>query len=312
MADFEVTAAREEWSRSTGGKGPAEAGNTWSEMVTVSHNTHLSPALRIAEDRCITGGLIYEGKLGETRSEFVYLTPKTWGGGSIYGSFCFEAEWKEIATNRALYWVEEKTGYQTPICRFLLSWYDVTHLPVTRYDPELDNGPLRLVDGRWFWLNSVVPEIVVDDPIHTISLLRLTFDTHRDEYCHHTRGANCRERGAGGSGDAHTSFVARLLGDESLGMDDLIVMDGSLTFGVYNGFASLWRRLFGGQSWGGPVADDVVGVDLVSSACLAYHFGDRDRARRLIGQMDTEARADRLFLEAIRTRLSFPTFNWND
>lgn len=75
----------------------------WREMTTVWHNTHLTPAVRIAQDRRITGGLIYDGKLRDTRTEVVYLTQKYWPDGNIYGSFCFEVEWAEIAKNRALY-----------------------------------------------------------------------------------------------------------------------------------------------------------------------------------------------------------------
>ena len=299
-----------EWSRVAAGVGTPGVDPAWSEMTTVWHNTHLTPALRIAEDRRISGGLIYEGKLRDTRTEVVYLTPKTWGGGSIYGSFCFEASWKEIAEGRNLYWVEENTTYQNPISRFLLSWNDVEHLPVTHYDPKCDVGPLRRVGDKWFWLNTSVPEIVVDDPVYTTSMLRLTFDTHREGYCHPTRGWSCRERGAGGSIDAQASFMARILSDPALGMEDLMVKDGVLGFSMTSGLTTLYRRLMGKQSWGGPVADDTIGMDAFTSACLAYHLGDRERGRRLLGLVDTEERAERLFLEAIRSRFGVPTFNW--
>lgn len=299
-----------EWSRVAAGVGTPGVAPAWSEMTTVWHHTHLTPALRIAEDRKISGGLIYEGKLRDTRTEVVYLTPKTWGGGSIYGSFCFEASWKEIAKGRNLYWVEENTTYQNPISRFLLSWNDVEHLPVTHYDPERDVGPLRQIGDKWFWLNTIVPEIVVDDPVYTTSMLRLTFDTHREGYCHPTRGWSCCERGAGGSMDAQASFMARVLSDHSLGMEDLMVKDGVLGFSMISGLTTLYRRLMGKQSWGGPVADDTIGMDAFTSACLAYHLGDRERGRRLLGLIDTEERAERLFLEAVRSRFSVPTFNW--
>lgn len=307
-----AAAAALEWSRSTVSHGAPGVDKAWFDLETVWHNTHLSPALRIAEDRRISGGLIYEGKLQQTRTEVVYLTPKTWGGGSIYGSFCFEAVWSEIAKGRKLYWVEENASYQNPISRFLLSWYDVSHLPVTPYDPVHDTGPLRRVGDKWWWLSTTVPEIVVDDPLYTISLLQLKFDTHRDGYCHHTRGNSCREKGVGGSWDAQTSFLARLLADPSLGMEDLLVRDGGFTHGVYGGLSTLYRRLFSGQSWAGPVDDDERGLDCVTAACVAYHLGDRPRAKRLLGMLDAEGRAERLFLEAIRSRFAFPTFNWMD
>jgi hypothetical protein len=155
-----------------------------------------------------------------------------------------------------------------------------------------------------------VPEIVVDDPVYTTSMLRLTFDTHREGYCHPTRGSSCRERGAGGSIDAQASFMARILSDPTLGMEDLMVKDGVLGFSMTSGLTTLHRRLIGKQSWCGPVADDTIGMDVFTSACLAYHLGDRERGRRLLGLIDTEERAERLFLEAIRDRFGVPTFNW--
>ena len=44
-------------------------------------------------------------------------------------------------------------------------------------------------------------------------------------------------------------------------------------------------------------------------ACMAYHVGHRDEAKRLICMIDTEDRANRVFQEMIRTRLAFPTFD---
>lgn len=302
----------EEWSRSTAGIGAPGADPLWSEMTMVWHNTHLTPALRIAEDHRIAGGLIYEGKLRETRTEVVHVTPKTWGGGSIYGSFCFETAWTDLAASRKLYWVEENHSYANPICRFLLSWYDVGHLPVVPYDPETHDGPLRLVNGKWFWLSTIVPEIVVDDPIYTSTVTQLTFDRHREDYCHYTRSQSCREMGVSGSGAAQASFVARLVGGGALGMEQLIVRDGTLTAGVYNALQSLWGSLFKRHEWGGAIADDLIATDAISGACLAHHLGDPDRAKRLMSLIDTEERAERLFLDLIRTRLDFPAFKWLD
>jgi hypothetical protein len=300
------------WERSTAGRGLPGSDPAWSEMETVWHNTHLVPAIRIGQDRRISGGLIYDGKLRQSRTEVVYVTPKPWGGGSIYGSFCFQMEWVEIAKGRQLYWVEENLAHENPISRFLLSWNDVSALPVTPYDPTRDNGPLRLSGDRWFWLSTTVPEIVIDDVIYTISLSRLTFDLHRDGYCHPTRGFSCRERGHRGSTDAQTSFVARLLGDPAVGLEDLLVSDGSLTPGVYGALSTLYRRLLGKRNWGGPIDDYTLATDTVTSACLAYHLGEPDRAKRLLDMIDSDERAETVFRDLIRRRFAFEAFDWQD
>lgn len=179
-------------------------------------------------------------------------------------------------------------------------------------DPENADGPLRLVGGKWYWLSSSVPEIVVVDDIPVVSLTRLAFEKHREIYCHLDRGGSCREKGHSGSLDADVSFVAHLLGSGAMGMDDLMVRDGGFGFGVEGGFTSLWVRLFRGHEWGGPLADDVTAVDAITSACRAYCAGDRDKAKRLMALIDTEERAERLFLDLIRTRFDIPGYTWRD
>lgn len=282
----------------------------WEEFGAVWHYTHMLPAIRIAEDRQISVGLIYDGKLLATRTEVAYLSPKRWGGGSIYGSFCFEASWPKIQQHRKLYWVEENRKYQNPIARFLLSWHDVKDLPVTPYDPTTDDGPLRLVGDKWYWLNTCVPEIVIDDPIPFSQLTRLTFESHRQGYCHHTKSRTCSEMDAAKRIDVQTAFVARLVGGGAIGLEDLMVDGDDFAWGVYNGFSYLWRRMFKANGWGGPIANDVAAADVIGGACLAYHSGDKDQAKRLMALIDTEERAERLFREMIRTRFDFPTFDW--
>jgi hypothetical protein len=282
----------------------------WEEFTGVWHYTHMMPAVRIAEDQQISGRLIYDGKLLATRTEVAYLSPKQWGGGSIYGSFCFEASWPEIHGPRKLYWVEENRSYQNPIARFLLSWNDMTRLPVTPYDPTTDDGPLRLVGDKWYWLKTCVPEIVIDDPVPFSALRRLTFDSHRQGYCHHTKSRSCSEMDAAKRMDVQTSFVARLVGGGAIGLQDLMVDGDDFAWGVRSGFTYLWLRLFKGHSWDGPIADDVGAADLIAGACLTYHAGDVGRAKRLMALIDTEERAERIFRDMIRKRFDFPTFDW--
>lgn len=270
------------------------------------------PAIRIAEDRQISVSLIYDGKLRESRTEVAYLSPKRWGGGSIYGSFCFDVSWAAISEHRKLYWVEANRAFRNPIARFLLSWHDVGRLDVTPYDPTKDNGPLRAVGDKWYWLDSSVPEIVIDDPIPASDLVRLIFDDHRQGYCNYTKNSSCPEMDAGKCLEAQASFIARLLGGGALGLEELMVDGTGFAWGVYGAFQTLWRRLFSKRMWGGPVTADEIALDIIVGACLAYNAGERERAQRLMDLIDTEERAERMFCDLIRARFEFPTFKWDD
>lgn len=272
----------------------------------------MTSALRIAEDRMISGGLIYDGKLRDTRTEVIYFSPNTWGNGSRYGSFQFEINWSTLIDGRSLYWVEAIRDYQIPIYRFLVSRRNVSHLPVQAYDPELDTGPLRRMGDEWYWATGSAAEVVIDEavPVHDIS--RLRFDKHHDDYCSEWwLNGKCPEKGWSGSWNAHAKLVACLLGRPLKTLNQLLVEHDILAFGVESALSQVWVRLINGRKFGGSITDDETATQLILSALLTFHAGDTDGARRIIDLIDTRERAERVLLEAIRQRFDTPSFNWS-
>ena len=127
---------------------------TCTVLSTVHHVTHTGLALRILADGKITRGLIYdESILNDTRTTVVWLSPNSWYDGSRYGCVQFTFDFADIVARRKIYWVEVRK-YKRDAYRFILSDQDLSKLPVTPYDPTTEEGPLRHVNGLWYW-NSV-------------------------------------------------------------------------------------------------------------------------------------------------------------
>lgn len=304
--------AAAEWAPFVEGRGAPAAGGEWSSLETLWHGTHLTAALRIAEDRMIAGGLIYDGKLLETRTEVIYFSPNTWGDGSRYGSFQFEIEWKTLIDGRSLYWVEPIRAYQIPIYRFLVSRHDVRHLPVVPYNPDIDEGPLRRAGDQWFWATGWAAEIVIDEAVPVHDLSRLRFEKHHDNYCSEWwLSGSCREKGWSGSWNAHAKLAACLLGRPLKTLNDLLVENDLVSSGVEGALSQLWVKLIKGAKYGGPISADDAATDLVRAACLTFHAGDLERARRTIGLIDTQERADQALLTAIIQEFGIPSFDWD-
>ena len=125
---------------------------TCSVMDVVHHVTHTGASLRIIEDRKIARGLIYdECSLNDSRTMVVWLSPNRWVNGSRYGNVEFTYDFNSLVEQCKIYWVEVQRRYSPPACRFLITGDNVSHLPVQAYDPKTDEGPLRHVDGLWYW-----------------------------------------------------------------------------------------------------------------------------------------------------------------
>lgn len=300
-----------EWSTMLGGWGAPLVDTRWHRLATLWHSTHLGPTLRIAEDRMISGGLIYDGKLRETRTEVIYFSPTSWTNGSRYGAFQFEIDWGTLIAGRRLYWVETLNNYEHRIYRFLISGADVSHLPVTLYDPERDGGPIRKIGDAWYWASGYAAEVVIDEavPVHDLTALR--FERHHNEYCSDTGISKCPERGFSGSWNAHSLLIAALLGRGLKTLNDLLLEEGNASNAVSDTVHRVWKKLILNNPFAGPVADNDLALDVMASACLVLHGGDAERAKRMANLIDGEARADAALMSIIRSHFGLPDFTWD-
>lgn len=154
------------------------------ELHEVSHVTHIEAALRILKDQNIYTDIITETDiLKEDRIMACWFAPNFWYHGSRYGqvSFVFPAD--ILLKSKRLYWVE-KQAYMTTACRFLVTQnnYD-DHIQLKRYRPKTDNGPLRLINGKYHWNKDISLQLIVDDVISIDLASRIDLIKHHPEFC---------------------------------------------------------------------------------------------------------------------------------
>jgi len=300
-----------EWEEFTVGKQPAgAASDDWEPLTSVRHGTHLTPAVRIAEDRGISAELINDGRLANTRTKAIYLSPNYWHEGSRYGSFEFEVDWAQLSDGRDLYWVEPIKTYGIPIHRFML-----TRRPspagLTPYDPAKDDGPLRLIAGEWFRTSGHACEILVDEDLPLSEITRFRVVTHHEKYCSLGQ-SHCEEAGILKSRRASGRFQGAMLGQGLKSLNILLVENGKPTFDAQIGLSNLSQTLTGKWTSGGMVNDDTSAREVLKGAMLLLSAGDRDGARQLAQLIDTKDRLDRVLLEMIRAHFNTPAWDWDD
>jgi hypothetical protein len=299
---------KSEWEAFTAGlEQPSAASNDWITMSSVRHGTHLTHALRIAEDRKLSAELIYEGRLMTTRTKVIYFSPNTWHDGSRYGTFEFEVDWSDLLQGRHLMWVEPVYSYAIPIHRFMLTRASAV-AGLTSYDPAIDQGPLRLVDGTWLRTRRHAAEIVVDEDVAMSAITSFQLAKHHDFACSLSESA-CSEAGYTGMQRTSGRLAAALMGRGLKSLNSLLTRDGRLTTEAEHGYSGLYFALVGNGSFGGLIADDGAAADLIRAACLLVHAGDREGARRLVQMLDSKERLDRVMLNLARETFDAPTWS---
>ncbi|MGI3901083.1 MAG: hypothetical protein ACRYGP_17405 [Janthinobacterium lividum] len=301
---------KSEWELFVVGKGPPVPSNSsWRPLLAVHHGTHLKAAGRIAEDERIASDLVADGRLASTREKFVFTTPKRWPDGNRYGSFEFELDWLHVIKGRQLYWVESLAGYEVPVFRILASRKDVSALPVVPYDPVADQGPVRLVGTEWYWARDHAAEILLDEDVPLADINTLSFAKHDDKRCSQRPGGSCPEAGAANSWHSHAALMSMLLGRRLTSLDKLLVQNGKFSPGAFNALGWLWFYLGGVRSRTGPLANDAQAADLLRSALLLLHAGDRDGALQVLDLVDAQSRVLQSFEQAIEGHFGVPAWD---
>jgi hypothetical protein len=168
--------------------------NNSAELTTVRHIAHVPHARRIIEDRRVKAGLVYdESRLNTSRISVAWVSANTWALGSIYGTVEFQFAWSDLVANQKIYWVEAMTSYRPPAYRLLLSKRDIASKIIVSYDPEKDEGPLRLKDGKYYWNAAYTSEFMIEDDLLLNRSTGLNFVTHHPDYCRPFR-EGCKDR----------------------------------------------------------------------------------------------------------------------
>ena len=193
-----------------------------SRLRKVMHVTHTLAALRIMEDKRVVRGLIHdESALNAHRTTVTWLSPNHWHWGSRYGNVEFTFEFEAIAAGRSVYWVESIDKYKPTACRFLITDKEVSHLPVTAYDPDTANGPLQRIDGEWWWNSNITLEVMFEGNLDLAQCCGLDFVKHNANMCA-TDFNTCTEKGDNGD-RAAARVVAGILSRHLNIVDHLLV-----------------------------------------------------------------------------------------
>ena len=263
---------------------------TCTVMDIVHHVTHTPAALRIVEDGKIARGLIYdECALNDSRTTVVWLSPNEWYWGSRYGSVQFTFDFKDLVKGRKVYWVEAQTGYKPPACRFLISDQEVKHLPVQLYDAAREEGPLRYVDGVWYWNHSLTGEFLLEASLLTSECRKVDFIRHHAQFC---AIGGCSDQGKEGDGAAGR-VIAYILSRKTGVIDAPLIVTAPkkvLSSAVERGLSRICMALGAiSGKLNGPLNSNTSVDAALRAAMLQYAEGERNAAVetvKLIGSDD--------------------------
>lgn len=174
-------------------KGVLRTGVGCSRLGAIYYVAHLATAVRILEDGRVTARRVDDdSRLDRHRVSVVWTAPNRWPStGSRYGTVEFAFDFARLMEGRSLYWVEAVEDRSRGTCRLLVSASDVSGLPVLRYDPVRTKGPLRLVDGQWFWRNDLGLELMVHGHLPTSLCGAVAVVGHHRDFCQRGPVAHC-------------------------------------------------------------------------------------------------------------------------
>jgi hypothetical protein len=172
----------------------------------VRHIAHIEDAIRIMEDGLIRSSLVWdESRLKNSRTCVSWVSPNSWGHGSIYGNVSFEFDWNTLGSGKKLYWVEAITTYHPHAYRILVSdqnyesWDELVPYP---YDVKERKGPIYWDGKTWYRNARYIGELLIDRdlPLHECREIRFMYHNPRickknGSICKHIKLSN-HEAGA--------------------------------------------------------------------------------------------------------------------
>lgn len=286
---------------------PAQGAPNVCRLDLLHHVTHAPAAVRILEDGRIARRLVDDGSILDAhRSMVTWLAPNRWVRGSRHGTVQFSFDFAELVAGRRLYWVEYVEGRAIPTCRLLVTDADVRDLPLRRYDPDRSRGPLRLLDGAWFWRDDVAMEIMFDGDIPLSRCRGLAAVAHNQDYCGRGSAVRCGEVEASTAETAARVLGGFMAGRYGMPAAALVTAGGELAPLVAEGLTGIRVALgvdFGGVAGAVRRKRDV--DELVRAALLHLSVGDVAGAVSTVA-LAASARRVRRALDRLLTRRLAP------
>lgn len=272
---------------------------------TISHTSHVEPALNILDRGEIRPYLIFdESKLNDQRILVSWLSPNHWGVGFRYGNIRFQFDFKSLIKNKRFYWVES-IAYKIPACRILVT--DKNHDgDLERYDPTAKEGPWwhDTASDQHYYNGNHCLEFMFECSVSMKDIRAVDFVDHHPEYCsiHRTTPDLCKELGYR-SHRGGAMFMARAVASgfslENLS-PYLIQDDGRPTFMLKYSFEELCSRVSRNVSFDGDLKANSKKASAVSQAiCSAYSFHQIDTAKKLASLFRSEEECDSVLAMAV-------------
>jgi hypothetical protein len=274
------------------------------ELTTVRHVVHVQFARRIIEDGKIKAGLIYdESRLNKSRISVAWVSANTWGLGSIYGTVEFQFNWTTLFAGQKIYWVEAM-DYNPKAYRFLLSKREILTGAIKLYDPQKDNGPLLLKDGKYYWNGDYTSEFMIEDDLPLDWCTGIDFVMHHAQYCR-TFGNNCVDKQQQPSIQRTSGrLLSFILGNDLHALDQL--------FHTGNQFSPLNTGYVGlpaPAAFIGPISADADCQDMVRGALALYGADQFGQARTLLRLIASKEAYRDALREVIRSH--FADADWD-
>lgn len=279
---------------------------SWNEREfdVVYHVAHLPSAKRIVEDGRIKSGLIYDKSLlNRSRISVTWLSANTWDKGSLYGTVSFAFSWSDIIKDQKFYWVEAITEYNPTAFRILLSKRDLPSKHVKPYDPERDDGPLRLRKGKWYRAGNLTSEFMLEEDLTLERSVELDFVSHNPQYCN-LHGSACDElRQQPSRMKTAARMLAHTLAHADHSVDNLWKPDGKkpIFTPLEEGYSGLLQQMVLKKTeFGGALKNPESCGRAVMGALALFDNNRTSEARPLLSLLNSEGHFKRALLKSIR------------
>ena len=249
------------------------------------HNvTHLHNAINIAREAQISPKLIYDTyRLKDARIPAVYLSPVTYPS-YIFGNVRFSFNWNNFLEGKRIYWVEQITGYDRPLCRFLVTTIDRSVL-FEAYDPDIDLGPWMRRNGINYYNNKIYLEILSEEAIQIETCIDLETTTHYRTTCilENNKKFKCADKDLD-DGKAAARLVAGLCVKKLSAFKGLYTKIENGSCFPESNLLKAWNNILSYSSsepTGTITESDTVAVSLVLAFLYFFYSGDRDNRIRI-------------------------------
>jgi hypothetical protein len=197
-----------------GKSGPCEP---CAELIQVHHVSHLRDAIRILEDGKVTARRVNDqSRLDDRKVSVVWLAPNQWSEGSRYGTVQFTFDFAHLVEGKNIYWVEGVTGRKRDTCRLLIADSEKPRFGLKLYDPDKTKGPLRRIEGKWYWKKDLEFELMLEGDLPLTECLNVATVDHHHIHCGRGSVGKCADRRMDAS-----AVAARVLAGALSGRYDL-------------------------------------------------------------------------------------------